>query len=209
MSGIIAQNVGRHTGLIKAAEGGGGAWNVIQSITASGDASVSFTSGIDSTYKQYYIAWNNVNTVTGGESDAGVIQMNFSVDSGSNYNVSKTSSYYAAYHKEDDNEAYAAYSTYWDGTKTTAQTVMNSMGAAADECGAGYIYLFNPSDTTFIKHFFGTHSVYHQDDFSQNGYFAGYANTTSAIDAVQFTALGASYSGSDNFDGVFTLYGIT
>jgi len=209
MSGIITDNLGLGSGLVKAVSAGG-VWNKISAVTASNDSSVSFTSGIDSTYDKYCFIWNNVNTATGGESDAGVIQINFSVDGGSNYNVTKTTSMFQSYHKEDDNEAYAAYSTYWDLAQATgASTVMNSMGAGADECGAGYLFLYGPASTTFIKHFFGEASIYHQDDFTQKNNFAGYGNTTSAIDAVQFTALGASYSGSDNFDGVFTMYGIS
>ena len=81
---------------------------------------------------------------------------------------------------------------------------MPTVGNLNDECGAGTLHLFNPSSTTFVKHFICTTNVYEPDaDFTVQYFTAGYGNTTSAVDAVQFKM------DSGNIDaGTITLYGI-
>ena len=88
MSGIIAQNTLDNSGLIKA-PAGGGAWNFISKQTASSDSTISFTSGIDSTYKEYLFTFKNIHPAT----DIAHFQFNMSTDSGSNYDVTKTSTF--------------------------------------------------------------------------------------------------------------------
>ena len=201
MSGIIAQNVGRHGGLIKAPSGGGGAWTLIQTQTASGDSSISFTSGLDSTYDEYVFKLSNIHP----ETDYVHFQFNLSIDSGSNYNVTKTSSVFNTYHQEADAYTQLSYSTEYDLAESTDyQTLQPLVGNGNDECVSGYLHLFEPSSTTFVKHFigFGCTNGYNDYLFSHNP--AGYGNTTSAVDAVDFKM------SSGNIDaGTISLYGIT
>ena len=97
MSGIIAQNTLDNSGLIKS-PAGGGAWNFISKQTASSSGDLSFTSGIDSTYREYMFTFNNMHPATFNVQ----FQFNFSIDSGSNYNVTKTTTIWKARHSEDD-----------------------------------------------------------------------------------------------------------
>ena len=111
MSGIIAQNSGRHTGLVKAAEAGGGAWTLIQTLTSDGsDDDLSFTSGLDSTYDEYCFKCINIHP----ETDRAAFQFNLSIDGGSNYNVAKTSTAFRTYHDEADSGAVFQYAGEYD-----------------------------------------------------------------------------------------------
>jgi hypothetical protein len=76
----------------------GGSMVLLSTQTASGDASISFTTGIDSTYKEYMFIFNNIHPATDGTS----LQFNLSTDSGSSYNVTKTSTSFRAIHNESD-----------------------------------------------------------------------------------------------------------
>ena len=199
MSGIISDNVLRQSGLIKAPTGG--AWTFISKSTASTSANVSFTSGIDSTYGTYVFTLNNIHP----GSDEMDILVNFSIDGGSNYNVTKTGSNFNAYHNEGDSATALTYHPGHDIVQSTAGNVIAyDTGNDNDQASSGYLYLFNPSSTTFVKHFLsfmdGTHTV----DYQNNYFSAGYGNTTSAINAVQFSM------SSGNIDaGDICLYGIT
>ena len=199
MSGIISDNVLRQSGLIKAPTGG--AWTFLSKSTASSSANVSFTSGIDSTYGTYVFTLNNIHP----GSDEMDILVNFSIDGGSNYNVTKTGSNFNAYHNEGDSATALTYHPGHDIVQSTAGNVIAyDTGNDNDQASSGYLYLFNPSSTTFVKHFLsfmdGTHTV----DYQNNYFSAGYGNTTSAINAVQFSM------SSGNIDaGDICLYGIT
>ena len=192
MTGIIAQNVGRTSGLIKAASGGGGVWTKIKTLTASGDSDLSFVDGtddvvLDSTYPIYLFKFINIHFAT----DDTDFRFNVSIDSGSNYNVAKTTTMFRAYHGEDLAQGTGDAYLNWD------------VGAASDENVSGEMWLFNPSSTTFVKHFIARTSSVHSGSAELDAYQAGYANTTSAIDAVQFKAT------SGNIDaGKIKLYGL-
>ena len=201
MSGIIAQNSGRHTGLVKAASGGGGGeWTLIQTQTASASATISFTSGLDSTYDEYCFKFINIHPAT----DDTNFQFNLRIDSGSNYNVTKTTTYFYASHKEDDSSTALSYYAAQDLAQSTSfQNLLTGIGIDNDQSGAGYLHLFNPSSTIFSKHFLARCQHYMYVDFSQEYYTAGYGNTTSAVDAVRFQM------SSGNIDaGTISLYGI-
>ena len=202
MSGIIAQNVGRHGGLIKAPSGGGGAWTLIQTLTSDGsDSDLSFTSGIDSTYDEYCFKFINIHA----ETDSAQLTMNFSVDTGSNYNVTKTTTAYKATHSEDDGTQEWTYHASYDLAQSTAvQKISNSVDGSsnADSNAGGHLYLFGPSSTTFVKHFLCC--IWSEDgEIGYNQVTAGYGNTTSAVDAVQF-----ALTSGDIDAGTFKLYGI-
>ena len=178
----------------------GGALNLISTQTASSSATISFTSGIDSTYKEYIFKFINIHPSVDGEK----FEFNFSSDSGSNYNVTKTSTVFYAVHSEDGSASSLTYDTYSDLAQDTGFQRIQFIGNQNDECLSGTLHLFDPSNTTFVKHYMGVANDYINTDRSVNPYYAGYGNTTSAIDAVQFKM------GSGNIDsGTIKLYGVT
>lgn len=179
----------------------GGALNLISTQTASSSSTISFTSGIDSTYKQYLFKFISIHP----ETDNTEFQFNMSVDSGSNYNVTKTTTMFNSNHNEADNSTGLTYDTNADLAQATGfKLIAGACGADADQAISGELYLFDPSNTTFVKHFISTASGNHASDFAQNFFVAGYGNTTSAVDAVQFKF------DSGNIDsGTIKLYGIS
>ncbi len=198
MSGIIASNIDSNSGLIK--KPSAGVWVKISAVSASSSATVSFTSGLDSTYDKYCFIFNNIHAAT----DNQLFHFNGSSDTGSNYNVTKTTTFWRAYHAEDDSSG-IGYDTGGDLAQGTGFQVLNGdgLGIDNDQSTSGYLYLYNPADTTFVKHFMSVFNNMTPDDYLQNTYVAGYFNTTSAVDAIQFKMA------SGNIDaGIITLYGI-
>jgi len=179
----------------------GGAWTLLSTATASSSATLSFTSGIDSTYKEYIFKFINMHPAT----NAVYLTFNGSADSGSNYNVTKTTTTFVARHDEADSATSLAYTTGDDLAQSTAfQIITGVVGNGNDESVSGTLHLFDPSNTTFVKHFISTANTYDRNDRSTNEYVAGYFNTTSAVDAVQFKM------SSGNIDsGVIKLYGVS
>ncbi len=128
-----------------------------------------------------------------------------SVDSGSNYNVTKTSSYFHAEHKEDGSVTDLTYLTSRDLAQGTGyQTLHQGTGTDNDQSISGFLHLFDPSNTTFVKHFLSQVSSYKDDDLNQNTFVGGYGNTTSAVDAVDF-----KFSSGTIDSGVIKLYGVS
>ena len=178
----------------------------IKKVTASSDGDISFVHGtsdvtLDSTYKMYVFKLINLHT----EDDDINFNINFSVDSGSNYNVTKTTTFFKADHDEADSSTNLSYLTAGDKAQSTAeQSIGYNLGNGNDENISGELILYNPSSTTFVKHFMVTTNVYDNSDVSRNVFVAGYCNTTSAVNGVRFKP----YSG--NIDaGDICLYGIT
>ena len=167
--------------------------------TASNSATVSFTTGIDSTYKEYQFWFVDIHPRT----DNAFFQFNLSTDSGSNYNVTKTTTSFRVYADEANTNAGLVYRTNEDLAQSTAfQSLSEGMGNGADENGGGYMSLFNPASTTYVKHFISVFQEYNSGDYSGNQFVAGYGNTTSAVNAVRFQM------SSGNFDGTILMYGI-
>jgi hypothetical protein len=178
-----------------------GGMKLISSQTASNSASISFTTGIDSTYKEYQFYFIDINPANDQQS----FQFNMSTDSGSNYNVTKTTTAFGAYHDEAGTDTSLGYSTSGDLAQSTAfQNFQNfgSIGNGADESLAGTLTIFNPASATYVKHFIAHIQYYEWSNYSIQSFTAGYGNTTSAINAVQFKM------GSGNFDGTILMYGI-
>ena len=173
---------------------------LLSTATASGSSSISFTSGIDSTYDLYKFELINIHPQT----DNVFFTFNLSSDNGSNYNVTKTSSAFHAYHNESDTYAGISYQTGDDLAQSTGeQNLTNEVGADNDQNCSGTLYLFNPSSSTFVKHYLSTVSAYKPDDFGICLRVGGYANTTSAINAIRFKM------SSGNIDaGTIKMYGI-
>jgi len=171
----------------------------ISSQTASNSASISFTTGIDSTYKAYKFVFSNMNPAT----DNVPFTFNGSTDAGSNYNVTKTTTFFHSYHNEAGTDAGLSYQTNQDLAQSTSfQPISKNTGNGADESVSGTLTLFNPSSTTYVKHFISNSSEYSNGDENFNDFVAGYFNTTSAINAIRFQM------SSGNFDGTIYLYGI-
>ena len=177
----------------------------IKKLTASSSGTLSFVNGtsdvvLDSTYKEYVFTFNNLHVA----SDSANLTFQGSTDTGSNYNTTLTSSYFEAYHAEGDGAQGLGYEANKDlAQSTNFQPIFWSNGTGNDESASGYLRLFNPSSTTFVKHFIhtGGHNVSY--DYAINTFIGGYFNTTSAIDAIQFKA------SSGNIDsGDICLYGI-
>ena len=172
----------------------------ISSQTASSSASLSFTSGIDSTYDEYVFYFVNINPVT--DNADFTFQANAVGESG--YNETMTTTFFNAHHYEADNSSGLAYVASWDQAQGTAfQVVAGGVGNGADESASGELFLFAPSSTTYVKQFYATCNRYGSGDLSVNEFMAGYLNTTTAIDDIQFKM------SSGNFDGIIKLYGIS
>ena len=179
----------------------GGAMTLISEQTASGSANLSFTSGIDDTYDSYVFKFINIHPAT----DEQAFKFQGSVNTGSSYGVSMTSTCFNAYHAEDNSEAALSYQAGSDLANGTGfQDLHRHCSNSNDGNLGGELMLFNPSSTTFVKHFTSkVNGIWHSPGSMEN-FSAGYFNTTSAIDAIQFKFA------SGNIDsGVIKLYGIS
>ena len=173
---------------------------LISTQTASASATISFTTGLNSTYDEYIFKFINIHPATDGVQ----IQFNGSTDSGSNYNVTKTTTIFIAEHDEGDTFTALSYTGSLDLAQSTAfQSISGSTGNDNDQVVSGTLTIFNPSSTTYVKHFIATSNAYHPDNFTQEGFSAGYFNTTSAINAIQF-----KMSSGNIDDGIIKLYGV-
>tara|TARA_A100001391_G_scaffold96248_1_gene63841 strand:+ start:1053 stop:1697 length:645 start_codon:yes stop_codon:yes gene_type:complete len=178
----------------------GGSLVLISTVTASSSSTIDFTSGIDSTYKEYQVHFINCHPATDGAN----FTFNASTDSGSNYNVTATTTLFQSYHDEADSTAAVSYSSTHDHAQDTGYKKLGiAFDNDNDSCGSGYLHLFNPSSTTFVKHYLGIMQVAQNSAFSQAEHYAGYFNTTSAIDAIQF-----KFSSGNIDAGTFKLYGV-
>ena len=169
--------------------------------TASSSATVSFTSGIDSTYKEYVFTFKDIHA----ENDTSHFSFQANAAGGSGYNETITSTMFRAQHGEDGNNGQLNYddNDYDLAQATGFQKLNQNLGNGADECLTGYLHLFNPSSTTFVKHFISRTSAYQPSDRALDTYVAGYFNTTSAIDEIQFKMASGDIDAGD-----ICLYGI-
>jgi len=180
----------------------------IKKLTASSSGTLDFVDGtsdvvLDSTYKEYMFTFNNMHPSSGSD-----FKFQGNAAGGSGFNETMTTTFFYAYHKEDGSDATLMYNTGKDQAQATGYQIISADGTGtdADNCLSGYLHLFNPSSTTFVKHYMsrisntngGGSSTYMCDCYS-----AGYFNTTSAIDEISFKF------GSGNIDaGDICLYGI-
>ena len=175
---------------------------LLQTLTASSSATLSFTSGIDNTYQSYVFKFINIHP---SASD----QMEFqgSVNGGTGYGVTITSTGFKAHHTEDGSAATLAYTPNQDVAQGTGyHEIFQQVGHdEARNSACGELELFNPSSTTFVKHFFSRSSERTSGDphYAISQFSAGYFNTTSAINALQFRMA------SGNIDsGIIKMYGV-
>ena len=165
--------------------------------TGDSDDESEFTSGIDSTYKLYIFKWINLNPATDGQT----VKTNFSADGGSNYNMSKTVTALLVYNGEGaGGEGFENQANL--GNNTGGLGIAVSTGNAADECTSGTMWLFNPSNTTYVKHVYTWGSNVYSGEECYTRFSSGYINSTDDIDAVNFKF------DSGNFNGVIKMYGV-
>lgn len=178
----------------------GGGLNLISTQTASSSATIDFTSGIDSTYKEYIFKFIDCHP-----SATAKFAFNFSTDGGSNYNVTKTTTFFNSIHLENDTTTQLDYDVSRDLAQSTAVAqITQTSGTGNDEGSSGFLHLFDPSNTTFVKHYISRISQVTSNPAESDNFSAGYGNTTSAIDAVQF-----SFTSGNIDSGVIKLYGVS
>ena len=183
----------------------GGSMTLIKTLTASSSSTLSFLNGsdsvfFDSTYPVYLFKYINVHPANNAAT------FTFQVDTGTNtsYNTTVTSTSFLSQHDEGDSATSLAYNGAKDQAQGTAFHVLsNEIGNGNDECGNGELYFFNPSSTTFVKHWLARTVNYQSDNYIQDRFFAGYFNTTTALTRVQF-----KMSSGDIDAGTIKLYGI-
>ncbi len=179
----------------------GGAMTLLSTQTASSSSTISFTSGIDSTYDEYVFKFYDIH---GSGTSSNNFTFQTSTNGGSSYGVTLTSTFFYAYHGESAGDSGLTYNTTADLAQSTSfQRLCTTNGTNNDSSASGTLHLFNPSSTTFVKHFISD-ATEELSNYNQHSYVAGYFNTTSAVDAVQFKM------SSGNIDsGVIKLYGIS
>ena len=179
----------------------GGGLNLISTQTASSSSTIDFTSGIDSTYKEYIFKFYDLHP------SANAYTRFQGTTDGTNFNTTITSTTFAAYHDEGDSFALLEYRPNADQAQGTALQPLNyadSVGTDNDMCFVGTLHLFDPSNSTFVKHFISTCNSASQNPMPTNTFIAGYFNTTSAITGIRFQ------QNTGNIDiGTIKMYGVS
>ena len=178
---------------------------LIKTLTASSSSTLSFVDGssdvvLDNTYPVYLFKFISIHPATDGQ----VFSFQGSTNTGSSYGVTTTSSVFNSNHYENDSSTALAYNTAADLAQSTGEiSLTRQVGNDNDQSASGELYLFNPSSSTFVKHFISTTQTYRNADISQQQFTGGYLNTTSSIDAIRFKFA------SGNIDaGNIKLYGL-
>jgi len=203
--GLVKHNNNSISAITSAGQLAQGKMTLIKEQTASSSSSISFVDGsssvvLDNTYPIYVFKYINIHPAT----DSVYFNVNFSTDSGSNYNVTKTTTIFIGFHKEDNSTAVLQYQTGDDLAQSTSDAILSVLvGNGNDESTSGELILFNPSSTTFVKHFISKSNDYERNNASSNTFASGYGNTSSAIDGVRF-----KFSSGNIDSGTIKLYGI-
>ena len=203
--GLVKYNNNSISAVTSAQNVGSGDMVLIKTLTASSSANLSFVHGssdvvLDDTYPIYIFKMINIHPATNDVN----FRVNFSTDSGSSYNVTKTSTVFVAYHQEDGGDAALLYSTGRDLAQSgSVQKLVNNLGGDNDQCASGELILFNPYSNEFVKNFLAEMTYTESSDQAWRSNVSGYNNTTSAINAVQFTMSSGNIESGD-----IKLYGI-
>ena len=186
------------------ASGFGGSMTLIKKLTASSSSALTFVHGssgvvLDSTYKEYVFYFKNLHPAN----DNVFIGHQADVNGGSSYAQTCTNTMFYARHGEGGAFGDMAVYSSDDQAQGTGINNMAQLGSDSDQSGSGYLHIFNPSSTTFVKQFMSVMSGCHPDNNNMTIYNAGYYNTTSALNRFQFKMA------SGNIDaGDICLYGI-
>lgn len=167
---------------------------------SSSTSTVSFTSNIDSTYKEYFFIFNSIHP----SQDNADLSFQVSTNGGSSYGVTITSSAFQAYHFENDSSTFMGYEASIHLQQSTSfQLIGNNTGNDNDQCISGYLTIHDPASTTFVKHFHAITNSANLSDISVNNHHNGYINSTSAINAIQF-----KFDGGTIDSGIFQMFGV-
>ena len=182
-----------------------GAMTLIKTVTASSDSTIDFVDGtsdvvLDNTYPIYLFKFINIHP----SDDGAELMFQANASGGSGFNETVTTTFFLALHNEADGTTNLVYEGEHDSAQGTAYTELHGQNSSDSDHGCnGSLTSFNPSSTTFVKHFFGRFSGTSSGDFERDDFPAGYFNTTSAIDEISFKF------NSGNIDsGTIKLYGI-
>ena len=171
---------------------------LLSTATASNDASIEFT--LPTAYKQVKFGFYNITPAT----DHTSLQFQVNASGQTGYNETITSTFFQAYHAEDDSATSLAYGTTHDQAQGTGyQTIADTIGNASDECTVGELSLFNPASTTYVKHFYGRTNQYDSAPYTVDSYPAGYINLTSALSEISFKMSSGNIS-----SGTIKMWGI-
>ena len=203
----VTPTAGKTIGFNSSADGleatfSGGAMTFIKKLTASSSSSLTFTNGssdvvLDSTYKEYMFVYQDIHPSANGPN----FQVQFNAGGSA---ATKTTTSFYAYHNEGDTSTQLTYQASYDLAQSTgAQTIATDITNENDSSAVGYVHLFNPSSTTFVKHFIATGTHMHDNIAVLNDFVAGYCNTTSAITEAVFSMQSGTIDA-----GTITLYGI-
>ena len=203
----VTPTAGKTIGVNSSADGleatlSGGAMTFIKKLTASSSSSLTFTNGssdvvLDSTYKEYMFVYQDIHPSANGPN----FQVQFNAGGSA---ATKTTTSFYAYHNEGDTSTQLTYQASYDLAQSTgAQTIATDVTNENDSSASGYVHLFNPSSTTFVKHFIATGTHMHDNIAVLNDFVAGYCNTTSAITEAVFSMQSGTIDA-----GTITLYGI-
>ena len=203
----VTPTAGKTIGFNSSADGleatlSGGAMTFIKKLTASSSSSLTFTNGssdvvLDSTYKEYLFIYKDIHPSANGPN----FQVQFNAGGSA---ATKTTTSFYAYHNEGDTSTQLTYqASYHLAQSTGAQTIATDITNENDSSAVGYVHLFNPSSTTFVKHFIATGTHMHDNIAVLNDFVAGYCNTTSAITEAVFSMQSGTIDA-----GTITLYGI-
>jgi len=179
----------------------GGNLVLLSTQTASSSATIDFTSDIDSTYKEYQFHFTDIHPETDN------VTFSFQVDTGTNtsYNITCTSTLFRAGHNEDDSGAALQYRANDDQAQgTDFNRICQTVGNDNDQSCTGILHLFDPSSTTFVKHFIATTNGCHEGDITREVFTAGYFNTTTALTRVRF-----KFDSGDIDSGTIKMYGVS
>ena len=177
----------------------GGAMTLLETQTASSSSTLSFTSNSDDTYDEYVFKFYDIHPSAADNH----FQVNFR-DGSTAYDATKTTTFFRSVHREDDGLGSIGYITGSDLAQSTAAQPLNvTLDAENDSCLVGQLHLYNPSSTTFVKHYIARTQVVLYAASSQEVYVAGYCNVTAAIDGVQF-----KFSSGNIDSGVIKMYGV-
>ena len=175
---------------------------LLETQTASSSGTISFTSNIDSTYKEYIFKFIDIHPA----SEYGFLQFQADTGTNTNYNQSITSTFFDAYHTEADD---ANQLRYLGGSRDQAnQTALQALSVlssgGSDECENGTLHLFDPSNTTFVKHFMSRFAGMITGNYAGDQFSAGYVNTTTALTRVKFALTSGNIT-----SGTIKMYGVS
>jgi len=182
------------------ANASGGTLVLLSTQTASSSANISFTTGLDSTYDEYIFKFINIHPANNNV----YFRVNASTNGGSSYGVTSTTTFFRAFHDEGDTATSFAYFASADQAQSTdAIFISTEVSNVSDNSVSGELTLFNPSSTTYVKHFISRNNSIFNNNYTMDDFSAGYFNTTSAINAVQFTFITGNID-----DGIIKMYGV-